>query len=201
MPDTFIARKRYSIREFYAVTYHAVRTAPFMRTARTQGLDKPFIERIMLAVTGVNGCDLCAWAHVRVALEAGIDDEEIGRMLAGELSGIPADQAAAILFARHYADTKGHPSPEAWQRIVTSYGLPLANGILGATRAIMWGNVSGIPAGSFLQRLRGQADRDSSIGYELSMMLATALFMPVAIVHAIASTLRGVPLASFGREG
>jgi AhpD family alkylhydroperoxidase len=201
MLDTITARKRYSMRELYAVTYHAVRTAPFMRTARKQGLTKPFVERIMLAVTGVNGCALCAYAHVRIALEAGLDDAEISRMIAGELAGIPANEAAGVAFAQHYADTRGNPSPEAWHRIVSTYGLPLANGILGATRAIMWGNVSGIPASSFLRRLRGNAERGSSLGYELSMLLATALFLPLAGVHAAASALRGIPLIPFGNEG
>jgi AhpD family alkylhydroperoxidase len=194
MLDTITARKRYSVRELYTVTYHAVRTAPFMRKARNRGLTKPFIERIMLAVTGVNGCALCAYAHVKIALEAGLDDAEISRMIAGELVDVPANEATAVAFAQHYADTKGNPSPEAWQRIVSTYGLPLANGILGATRAIMWGNVSGIPASSFLRRLRGTAEPGSSLRYELSMLLATAVFIPLALLHAIASTLRGVPV-------
>lgn len=197
MLNTITAKKRYSIRELYEVTYDAIRSAPLMRKASTQGLDKPFIERIMLAVTGVNGCALCAWGHVKIALEAGLGNDEIAQMMHGDLSGTPENELAAVAFAQHYADTKGHPSEASWRRVVTTYGEPLANGILGATRAIMWGNVAGIPASSFLRRLRGKTQPGSSLGYELSMMLATALFMPIAILHAAASALRGTPLAHF----
>lgn len=201
MLDSVTARKHYSVRERYDVTYDAVRTAPFMRRARKLGLTQPFVERIMLAVTAVNGCALCAWAHVRIALEAGLANEEINRMIAGELSGIPDHEAPAIAFAQHYADSKGHPSPEAWQRIVTTYGTAMANGILGATRAIMWGNVAGIPASAFLRRLRGKMEPGSSLRYELSMMLATALMLPVAMTHAAVSAVRHAPLTRFRTRG
>lgn len=198
MPHSITARKRYSIRELYDVTYDAIRTAPRMRTGRRHGLTKPFMERIMLAVTAVNGCALCAWAHVKIALESGLDEAEINRLIDGEMSGVPTSEATAVAFAQHYADTRGHPSPEAWQRVVASYGDPLAKGILGAIRAIMWGNVAGIPASAFLRRLRGKPEPGSSLGYELSMLLGTALVMPAALVRAVISTVRREPLVAFG---
>jgi AhpD family alkylhydroperoxidase len=201
MLDIVTARKHYTVRELYDVTYDAIRTAPVMRKARPLGLTRPLVERIMLAVTAVNGCALCAFAHVRIALEAGLEGDEITRMLGGEMADVPSDQAPAVAFAQHYADTKGHPSTKAWQRIVAIYGIAMANGILGATRAIMWGNVAGIPASAFLHRLRGKIEPGSSLRYELSMMLATALVMPIAMIHAAASAMRGVPLAAFADEG
>lgn len=62
-------------------------------------------------------------------------------MLAGVLDDVPADEVTAVMFAQHYADRRGNPSKESWERIVETYGISKAKGILGAIRAIMIGNV------------------------------------------------------------
>jgi AhpD family alkylhydroperoxidase len=38
----------------------------------------------MLAVTEVNGCEMCSYAHTKMALEAGLSNDEIQQMLAGD---------------------------------------------------------------------------------------------------------------------
>lgn len=76
-------------------------------------LKADFRERIMLAVTQVNGCGLCAWAHTREALRAGIDRAEIRQMLAAEFDGVPEGQRTALLFAQHWTDTQGQPDAAA----------------------------------------------------------------------------------------
>jgi len=39
---------------------------------RGESLDKKFRERMMLAVTEVNGCRYCRYAHTRIALFCGL---------------------------------------------------------------------------------------------------------------------------------
>ncbi len=79
-----------------------------MRRAYRSGiLDKRFIERIMLAVTQVNGCKMCSYAHTRMALESGMSAQEIRCMLSGEFADVPDSQQKAILYAEHYAQTEG----------------------------------------------------------------------------------------------
>jgi len=73
-------------------------------------MSSEFIERIMLAVTEVNGCEVCSYAHTKIALEQGMSEEEIGKLLSGDTEDIPAEEAPAIFFAQHYADTRGNPS-------------------------------------------------------------------------------------------
>jgi AhpD family alkylhydroperoxidase len=84
-------------------------------------LKADFRERIMLAVTQVNGCGLCAWAHTREALRAGIDRAEIQQMLAAEFDGVPEAQRTALLFAQHWADTQGQPDAAAQAAFEAAY--------------------------------------------------------------------------------
>lgn len=185
----------HSINEIYNITVKAVRTMPYLKKARQKSdMDQQFMERIMLAVTEVNGCEICSYAHTKMALEAGMKDEEIENMLAGVSDNIPAEQLSAIMFAQHYADTRGFPSLKSWQRVVEKYGLEKAEGILGATRMIMMGNVYGIPWSSFLNRLKGKTDTRSSLEYELVVVAGTFVMIPVALLHALILTLLKKPL-------
>lgn len=180
----------HSINEIYNITVKAVRTMPYLKKARQKSdMDQQFMERIMLTVTEVNGCEICSYAHTKMALEAGMKDEEIENMLAGVSDNIPAEQLSAIMFAQHYAETRGFPSLKSWQRVVEKYGLEKAEGILGATRMIMMGNVYGIPWSSFLNRLKGKPDTRSSLEYELVVVAGTFVMIPVALLHALILTL------------
>lgn len=85
-----------------------------------------------------------------------------------------------IMFAQHYADSRGNPSKESWERIIETYGLSKAKGILGAIRMIMMGNVYGIPWGFFLSRIKGKPDQKSSLFYELGFMIVSIFFLILA---------------------
>lgn len=143
-----------------------------------------FQERIMLAVTEVNGCEACSWAHTRFALEEGMDPEEIGAILDGDLSNIPEEERVAVLFGQHYADEKGQPSQEAWARLVDVYGSDQAPVILGLIRMMMVGNIYGMAVSGLADRFRGKRSRKTSLLYELSILLAIFFYLPFAAVHA-----------------
>ena len=129
-----VARHRYSVRDTYRITAQAARTVVRALRAQVQ-CDQQFAERIRLAVTQVNGCELCAY---------GMDSSEVRDLLGGITRGVPDDQLPAIAFGQHYADTRGHPHAGAWQRIVEQYGAEQALCVLLATRTMMWGNAMGI---------------------------------------------------------
>ncbi len=188
----------FSLAEIYRIYVSALRTVPLMaRGERTGLLSKALRERLMIAVTEVNGCALCSWYHARVALETGLDSDEIKQMLAGEFQGAPTAEATALLFARHYADTRGKPSPAAWQRLCATYGKAAALSMLGAIRGIMLGNAIGIPSGSLLHRLgvkRLQKDSRSTLLYELAVLAAFAVMTPLALLHAAVAGLLRLPV-------
>ena len=172
------------------IIYKGIRTVSYMSKARKHNqMDHQFIERIMLAVTEVNGCDICSYAHTKMALESGMSNEEIQNMLAGEIIDVPKQQVQAIMFAQHYAESRGKPSTKSWDQIVDNYGEALALGILGSIRVIMMGNVLGIPWNSFFKRFKGKPDQRSSIVYELKVMTVGSIFIPIGIIHAVISKL------------
>ena len=190
-------KKLYSVKESYWISYKGMRTIKYMLHARkNHEMSSKFTERIMLAVTEVNDCAICSYAHTRRALESGMSSEEIQKLLSGVIKDIPDDEIAAVMFAQHYADTRGKPSLKSWQRIVEIYGISKAMGILGSICTIMMGNTYGIAWGSFFNRLKGKPDPRSSLKYEVSMILGT-LLIPVSFVHTLVSNLSKKPVISF----
>lgn len=190
------AKRHYSVRETYRITHDAARTArSFIRLRAQRG--EQYAERIMLAVTEVNGCALCAYGHTRFALRSGMDAGEIRDLLGGVTEVVPDDELPAVAFAQHYADTGGHPDRDAWARLVEIYGEEQALGVLGTSRVMMCGNAVGIPWSSLLTRLRGSPHPDSTLRYEIGTIVGASLTMPFALGHAAVSTLLGQPAISF----
>ena len=187
-----VARKRYSVREIYRITHLAARTAK-AGPARSR-CDRQSSERIMLAVTEVNGCELCSYAHARLALESGVSDAEVRALLGGVTSGVPDSELAGIAFAQHYAEARGHPDPSAWTDLVDQYGATRALCVLRAARMIMWGNALGIPLSSLRSRLQGSPDPDSSLAYEIGTPLGSLLITPLALAQGLLGALRGTPI-------
>ena len=107
------ARKLATPAQAYLALYRALRTVGAFRKAKQSGsLSLQLQERLMLAVTEVNGCALCSYGHSRMALEAGLSGQEIEELLGGQTDGAPKEELPAILFAQHYADTRGKPNRE-----------------------------------------------------------------------------------------
>ena len=193
------ARKLATPAQAYLALYRALRTVGAFRKAKQSGsLSLQLQERLMLAVTEVNGCALCSYGHSRMALEAGLSGQEIEDLLGGQTDGAPKEELPAILFAQHYADTRGRPTAAAWAQLVSRYGQPQAAGMLGAVRMITVGNTWGIPTGSLLARLTKQEkyhiDTRSSVGYELVMLLLLLPFLPVAMLQALGAAALRRPL-------
>jgi len=190
-------KKLYSVRESYWIFYNGIRTMKYMfRSKRKKELSQSFIERIMLVVTQVNCCAICSYAHTKKALESGMSNKEIQNMLSGIIDDVPTSEVTAVMFAQHYADTRGNPTMESWQRIVEIYGISKAKGILGSIRTIMIGNVYGIAWSSFFNRLRSRPDPRSNLIYEISMILGTIL-IPISLTHALISDLFRKPIIKF----
>lgn len=188
-------RKLSSLSEFYRILYLWLRTGKYLFRAQKSGiLSTRFIERIMLAVTEVNQCPLCSYAHTKMALEAGMSSAEIKSLLTHHLDSVPDDETTAVLFAQHYADSRSNPSPKAWKRVVDTYGEEKARAILGAVRTITFGNTVGIVLNSVKGRLRGKPDPRSSVRYELSMLAASIPLFFAALIHAAVSDLFRRPI-------
>ena len=125
----------------------------FRETARSGRVPRSFAEKIMLAVTHVNGCRYCAYGHARMALRSGVTPQEISQILAGDLGGFAEEEAVALAFAQHWAETEGYPDPDAERRFRAYYGPQVSADILNWMRMIQMGNLMGNTFDALLYRL------------------------------------------------
>ncbi|MCZ7542042.1 MAG: GNAT family N-acetyltransferase [Anaerolineae bacterium] len=109
----------------------------------------------MLAVTQVNDCLYCNFAHTRWALAEGVTPEEIERLAAGAVEAFPPHEAVALCFAQHYAESGGNPDPGAWARLVDFYGEDAARAIIAYIRMITMGNLLGNTFDYVVHRVAG----------------------------------------------
>lgn len=191
MMDSKFYKKIYSHGDFYRALVILIRSAKYLSLNRKKKLISPqFKERIMLAVTEVNGCEACSYAHTKFALEEGMSPEEIDAILSGDTEAIPEDEIVAVFFAQHYADSKGQTSEEAWQRLVDEYGQEKAMIILAFIRMMMVGNIYGMAISAINDRFKGKASGKTSLIYEVSIIISIFLYAPIALLQAFLDNLR-----------
>jgi AhpD family alkylhydroperoxidase len=156
------------------------------RASRRGRVSKAFSEKIMLSVTQVNGCRYCAYGHTRAALAMGVPEAELQRIMAGELGSFPEQEAVALAFAQHYAESACHPDPAAWQRLVDYYGAEIAQDILAYSRMITFGNLYGNTFDALLSRFLGGPAAGSSLWSELGVILGVFLIVPSQMIkHSV----------------
>jgi len=167
----------FNLIQFYKIMDKAFESMPDFKYARHNGLmDEVLQTKIMLAVTEVNGCEMCRVYHTQHAKKIGLEEEDINQISSGIV--INLDEATeAMCFGKRYAEKEGSYSDEDWERLVKNYGEKKALGILGVTRMIMMGNALGIAAGNFWSRLKFQPVKGSLLGNELLILLACVPFM------------------------
>lgn len=112
-------------------------------------VSKKFIERLQLAITEVNRCPACSYQHTKMALRQGMSNEEISSFLSGGDKFIKPDEAKAIMYAQHFADSRGFPKKYAYDAIVKEYGEKQASIITSAAQIMIAGNMYGILRGLF----------------------------------------------------
>ncbi len=191
-------KRFFSLKESYWILFNGIRTVGHMSRSKRNGeLSTELIEKVMLTVTEINGCEVCSVFHNKVAEKEGIKEEDIQMLFVTEVEELPQDEAPAILFARGYATSSGKPSEHSWKSLIQCYGESKAKGILGAVRTIMMGNSFGIAWGALSNRIKGRPVKGSSLWYEISMLLSFIFFIPVASVHALLASLFKKPIIAF----
>ena len=179
-------KRTFSLIELYRSFMFAPRAIAILRSNnKSKTVDTHLVERIQLAITEVNGCAACSHHHTKMALKQGMSNEEITSFLSGGNDFIKPEEAKAILFAQHFADARGFPKKYAFDAIVSEYGDTKGKIMLAASQMMLAGNTFGIPWSAFLSRLQGKKYKNSSLFYELGMLLMAFLFLPVAILHGI----------------
>jgi len=157
--------------------------------ARSRRISRAFTEKIMLAVTAVNGCRYCSYGHAKSALASGVSQEEIDLLLRGEVGHVGPQEAPALFFAQHYAESDGHPDPEAVQKLTQTYGQERARDIQAYIRMITLGNLTGNTFDALLSRLRGRPARGSSLGSELATLALLVIGTPFLALGMFVKTV------------
>jgi len=194
-------KRKFSLWELYRSFVFMPRAlSKLSRNAKQPLIDSHFVERLQLAVTEVNGCATCSYQHTKMALQQGMSNEEISSFLSGSNEFIKPEEAKAILFAQHFADSKGFPKQYFYDAIVTEYGDEKACIILAAVQVILVGNMYGIPFSAFIARLHGKPYKGSSLVYELGMLVIGFLLLPLALIHGLLRGLIGLPNVRFDKR-
>jgi AhpD family alkylhydroperoxidase len=139
----FSRRIYHSPRQLWADGAAIFRSRARVRYIMKGGVAPAFRERLMMAVTAVNACRYCSYFHAREALAVGIAPEEASRLLSGVIDNTHLEEATALLYAQHWAETDAQPDPGARQRLIDAYGEQTTADIELILRMIRWGNLMG----------------------------------------------------------
>jgi len=114
-------------------------------------------EKVMLGVTSVTDCRYCQWGHTHWAMAQGVPLEEVNQILGHQIESLKAKnpaEAAAILFAQHYAENLDQFDPESIKNLRKYYSDAQVAEILAYVRAITLGSLTGNTVDAFLGRFR-----------------------------------------------
>src|SRR3990172_304817 len=139
-------------------------------------INKAFAQKIMLAVSVVNGCNYCSWFHSKLALLIGdMDAASIENMLRADIcSDINEYEIVALAYAQHYAVTQRKPDPDATEILYEFYGKHKAEDIIRYIEVIYFANLAGNTFDAFISRLEGEAAPNSNAVFEFVFFLLTA---------------------------
>jgi AhpD family alkylhydroperoxidase len=156
-------KRTLTARNLFGVAGGLVASLPALGAALVRPtISRALREKVVLAVTAVNECRLCAWGHTRWALAEGVPLAEINQILAGGVEGLHAAdpaEAAALLFAQQYAESLDRFDAESLARLRTHYTERQVAEIVAAVRAITFGNLLGNTLEAWLDRVQGSGSR------------------------------------------
>lgn len=191
-------KRKFNFLELYSALIFTPRAImKLIKNNKNNLIGKDFIERLQLAVTEVNGCPACSYQHTKMALRQGMSNEEISSFLSGGNQFIKVEEARAIMFVQHFAESRGFPKRYSYELIVEEYGEKRASIILSAAQVMIAGNIYGIPYSAFQSRMKGLKYQDSSLLYELGMLLGGIIVLPIAIIHSLCQALIGLDNKKF----
>ena len=136
-------------------------------------------EKVVLGVTAINDCGYCKWGHMHWAMANGVSLEEVNAILGLQTEAQAAKnpaEAAAILFAQHYAESLDRLDPEAVENLRRHYSNAQVDEILGYVRAITLGSLTGNTVDAFLGRFRrhGRTGGHGATGFLFEGMVTVA---------------------------
>jgi AhpD family alkylhydroperoxidase len=162
------------------ILFLLIRLPSIMSAYHSKRVPWPMAEKVMLAVTAVNGCQHCARFHGALAQLSGVDAEEVAQLLKMEIGkNVGAYEMPALRFAQEYAQTDRNPSNENLLEIKRFYGDAVAGDIMLYIRMIMLGNLTGNTFDAFVARLSGKSISRSRLYDEIIVSALAAPFLAI----------------------
>lgn len=190
-------KRIFTLKEHIRIVNRAARSFHILRVVKKNRLfNKQFKERIMLAVTEVNGCELCSYVHTKVSLSSGMSASEIKQILSGSKDEVPESELVAVLFAEHYAYSHEKPEQTAIDRLIDEYGKEKAKIICAILSMITMTNSMGIAMAALKERLMFRPIKKSKIGSELFIPVSTLILFPLLYIVHFIRNLKGTQTCS-----
>jgi AhpD family alkylhydroperoxidase len=166
-------------------------TVPLLQDSfRNKRLNRLFAEKIMIAVSGVNGCRYCCFAHARIALANGMSGDQVAQLIDGDLGELGPEEALAVAFAMHFAETGGDYEPASFSRVQAALGSQTAEDVLVLTRVMVLANLVGNTFDAFVSRVRGTPAAGSSVADEIGVLLLLVVsVIPYGLALAVQASL------------
>lgn len=180
---SFEDKRKFGFLEQLPIIVRAARSFLYLRLFKKQnGMNFKFKERIMLAVTEVNGCTMCSFVHTKLALKAGLSQQDIQELLAGELVGVPPAESLGVLFAKDYAFNQETIDRSFYDKLVSTYGVRKARAILGVVEMITMTNGMGLALGYLKRTLTFKHVKGSNVLNEIFVPLSTMVLFPLLLL-------------------
>lgn len=137
---------------------NALGTTPTLIKGLTHGEISPALrEKIVLSVASANNSRYCKWGHSQLALANGVSLDDVNAIIKkrpGSLTASHAAEAAAIRFARQYAENFDQVDPVALEKLHGHFTQEQIDEIMAYIYHITMGNLLGNTLDSFLSRFR-----------------------------------------------
>lgn len=180
---SFEDKRKFGFFEQLPIIVRAARSFLYLRLYKKKnGMNFKFKERIMLAVTEVNGCTMCSFVHTKLALKAGLSQQDIQELLAGELVGVPPTESLGVLFAKDYAFNQETIDPSFYDKLVSTYGVRKARAVLGVVEMITMTNGMGLALGYLKRTLTFKHVKGSNVLNELFVPISTMVLFPLLLL-------------------
>lgn len=181
-------QRLFSIREHFTLMKRAACGLRYNRINKAKkAMNKQRRERIMLAISEVNGCAMCSYVHTKLALQAQMTPDEIKEILSGELAHVPEQDVLAVLFAKDFAASHEVIDSASYRKIQDFYGTDGARAIVCASHVITMTTSMGISLALLKDRLLFKSHRQSHWWNELLIPLSTLVLFPMIYVVSLFS--------------
>lgn len=154
------AKRTLTTDNIFRTVADVVASAPVLLEATLHpGISAAVREKLFLAVSAINDCRYCKWGHSHWAMAKGVPLEEVNQILGQQTESLAAGnpgEAAAILFAQHYAEQLDQFDPDSIENLRQYYSDAEVAEILAYVRLITLANLTGNTVDAFLTGARGQ---------------------------------------------